>query len=109
MALLEWLDQPIVHVRDARSQLLVKLLLLDRSNRDPTELVLRQRRLGAVMSEGLEAQLADASGFDELLLRWRLYSVQNLDRFLAEVPRPNRRGRRATRRAGWARSRDLGQ
>jgi len=100
-ALRRWLTEPIIHVRDARSHLLVKLLLIDRAGGDPTPLVLHQRELLASMADGLETQLAHASGFDAVLLRWRLYSVQNLDRFLAEVPTPRRRAQRATtKRAG---------
>src|SRR5690349_15813936 len=32
-----WLDTPVEHVRDVRTQLLLKLALLDRAGRDPTD------------------------------------------------------------------------
>src|SRR5215471_14666730 len=38
-----WLDTPVEHIRDVRSHLLLKLALLDRAGRDPTDLLRRQR------------------------------------------------------------------
>jgi PadR family transcriptional regulator AphA len=80
-----WLDEPIAHVRDARSHLLVKLLLLDRIGMDSDTLVARQHCVLVEMLEGLQSKLGTATGFDEVLLRWRLYSVENLDRFLTDL------------------------
>jgi PadR family transcriptional regulator AphA len=80
-----WLDEPITHVRDARSHLLLKLLMMDRLGADPSVLIDRQRAMLDEMRAGLTTKLAAASGFDEVLLRWRLYSTENLDRFLCDV------------------------
>src|ERR1700721_1414288 len=38
-----WLSTPVEHVRDIRSQLLIKLALLYRAGRDPADLLRRQR------------------------------------------------------------------
>jgi DNA-binding PadR family transcriptional regulator len=84
-ALDHWLDEPIAHIRDARSHLLMKLLLIDRRGGSPRALVTRQREELVGIIVGLERQIADADGFDVVILRWRLYSVETLDRFLAEV------------------------
>jgi PadR family transcriptional regulator AphA len=81
-ALAAWLDTPIEHVRDARSHLLMKLLLIQRRGGSMHAFARRQRATLEGMTEGLERQLAEASGFDITILRWRLSSVQALDRFL---------------------------
>ena len=83
--LFAWLDRPIEHIRDARSHLLMKLLIIDRHHRSPALLVARQRAGIDAMAENLERQLAETEGFDTLLVRWRLFSVQTLDRFLLEL------------------------
>jgi len=38
----DWLHRPVTHGRDARSELLPKLALLDRAGADPTELLSAQ-------------------------------------------------------------------
>ncbi len=84
-ALARWLDEPIEHVRDARSHLLVKLLLIERRHGSAAVLARRQRTTIAGIADGLRAQLAGADGFDITLLRWRLDTVEMLDRFLEEI------------------------
>ena len=84
-ALAAWLEAPIDHVRDARSHLLMKLLLIERRGGSNATLVRRQRAALETMVIGLERQLDDATGFDGVLARWRLYSAETLDRFLAEI------------------------
>lgn len=84
-ALRKWLEEPIVHVRDARSHLLMKLFLLARREMPTEILVERQLGLLATMSAGLEGQLAVAENFDVVLIRWRLCSVQALEHFLREL------------------------
>ncbi len=39
----QWLAEPVEHVRDARSELMLKLLFLDRRNADPGALLAAQR------------------------------------------------------------------
>jgi len=41
----DWLDTPVQHVRDVRSQLLIKLALLDRAGIDPSGLLQRQKAI----------------------------------------------------------------
>jgi len=77
-----WLDAPVRHVRDMRTEFLLKLLLLDRRARDRSALVARQRAEFAVIARELEGQLASADGFEAVLLRWRVESSAAALRFL---------------------------
>lgn len=82
-ALEAWLAEPVAHVRDARSELLVKLLLIDRAGRDPRGLLeVQAARLDPILV-GLRHQLAGAEGFEATLARWRLSSAEALASFLA--------------------------
>lgn len=78
----EWLTSPVEHVRDARSLLLLKLLFLDRSQRDPERLLQAQRERFEEIAERLEATLEQAGGFDQTLVRWRLESATAAIRFI---------------------------
>jgi DNA-binding PadR family transcriptional regulator len=84
-ALDSWLGEPVAHVRDARSELLVKLLLLDRAGLDTRELLDAQAERIRPMLVGLREKLARAEGFDATLARWRLASAEALANFLAEL------------------------
>jgi PadR family transcriptional regulator AphA len=81
-AFCEWLDKPVAHVRDARSELLIKLLFLDRAGVDATPLLRAQAAMVEPMLEGLRSQLARTVGFDSTLVRWRIYSTEALAQFL---------------------------
>src|SRR5260221_4045078 len=76
-----WLEQPVEHVRDVRSHLLLKLALLHRSDRDPDALVDRQRTVVATVVEGLVAQARGAHGFDGAVARRALGSARALHSF----------------------------
>ena len=84
-ALASWLDEPVRHVRDARSALLIKLLLLDRAGRSSRKLLVAQEELLEPMLVGLRRQLRQSNGFDSTLARWRLYSTEALARLLVEL------------------------
>lgn len=66
-----WLHTPVAHVRDIRSQLLLKLALLDRAGDDPADLLRRQRAVLEPIAEAIEARRAQCGGFDATLLAWR--------------------------------------
>jgi DNA-binding PadR family transcriptional regulator len=51
-----WLRQPTIHPRNIRSELLVKLALLDRAGADPADLLRAQRRQLALISATLASQ-----------------------------------------------------
>jgi tRNA (adenine37-N6)-methyltransferase len=71
-ALRRWLARPVEHVRDLRSELLVKLLLLSRTETDPTPLLEAQLALLARGELTLAARVAEAHGFDRTVAVWRL-------------------------------------
>jgi DNA-binding PadR family transcriptional regulator len=80
-----WLAEPVEHVRDARSFLMLKLAFLDRAKRDPAPL-LRGQRMGLVNVEDALAERAAASdGFEQTLALWRLESTRALIRFIDAV------------------------
>ena len=78
-----WLQTPVEHVRDIRSQLLLKLGLLDRVGGDPTALLRRQRAVLESIVRAMEASSVHG-GFDATLLAWRkanaLAALDFLDR-----------------------------
>ena len=77
-----WLRSPVEHMRDARSELMLKLLFLDRAGRDPGELLAAQRERFAALAEQLEDTLAAAEGFAGTLALWRLENVRAAIRFV---------------------------
>lgn len=82
-----WLAAPVHHVRDVRSEFLVKLALHERRGTDPAALVAAQRRALVPIAEALAAERAAASGFDAVLVAWRESSVAAVLDFLDAAPR----------------------
>jgi PadR family transcriptional regulator AphA len=82
-----WLDTPVQHVRDVRTELLVKLALLDRAGRSPRELVERQITQIQPVIRVVSAPPAGA-GFDLVLARWRREQALAVDRFLHSLIEP---------------------
>jgi DNA-binding PadR family transcriptional regulator len=77
-----WLTRPVAHARDVRSELLVKLALLDRAGRDPQPLAEAQRELLVPIAGALRTRLGEAAGFDRTLVLWRYETVSATVRFL---------------------------
>jgi PadR family transcriptional regulator AphA len=80
-----WLHTPVGHVRDIRSQLLLKLALLDRAGDDPAGLLAGQRAVLEPIAAAIEARRAESDGFDAVLLAWRKATVKAAMDFLDEV------------------------
>jgi DNA-binding PadR family transcriptional regulator len=80
-AVAEWLSQPVSHVRDARSLLMLKLLFLSRREADLAPLLTAQRAQFASHAESLTAALEQTEGFDRTLLLWRLHNTTAAVRF----------------------------
>jgi DNA-binding PadR family transcriptional regulator len=78
----DWLTQPVEHTRDVRSELLVKLALLDRAGTDPQPLLEAQREQLAPVADALHDRLEAAGGFDRTLVLWRYETVSATVRFL---------------------------
>jgi PadR family transcriptional regulator AphA len=83
-----WLNTPVDHVREIRSQLLLKLALLDRAGDDPADLLRRQREVLEPIARSIEAKRDECGGFDATLLAWRrataLAALDFLDTITAE-------------------------
>ncbi len=78
----DWLTRPVSHNRDVRSELLLKLALLDRSGTDARPLADAQREQLILVAEALAERLAAADGFDRTLALWRSETVSATLRFL---------------------------
>jgi DNA-binding PadR family transcriptional regulator len=66
-----WLHAPVEHVREIRSQLLLKLALLDRAGENPAALLQAQRTVLEPIIAAIETRRARSAGFDATLLAWR--------------------------------------
>jgi len=66
-----WLHEPVEHVREIRSELLLKLALLDRAGGDPADLLAAQRTVLEPLVGAIESRRASSQGFDATLLAWR--------------------------------------
>jgi DNA-binding PadR family transcriptional regulator len=80
-----WLHTPVEHVRDIRSQLLLKLALLDRAGDDPAGLLRRQREVLEPIAAAIDARRAQSDGFDATLLAWRKATAKAALDFLDAV------------------------
>jgi DNA-binding PadR family transcriptional regulator len=81
----DWLAEPVAHVRDLRTELLVKLLLHERRGRDPSLLVRRQRELLVPIAAGLTDRVPAASGGERLVVAWRAMTAQAALEFLEAI------------------------
>jgi DNA-binding PadR family transcriptional regulator len=89
-AVKRWLSEPVSHVRDARSLLMLKLLFLTRRQADLEPLLSAQRDQFSRRAALLSAAADRAEGFDRALLLWRLESttaaIHFTETMLAERP-----------------------
>jgi DNA-binding PadR family transcriptional regulator len=83
-ALRRWLATPVTHLRDLRSELVLKLVLAEACAVDVGAMVMAQRQRIAAMAEVLAAQ-ADEDQTDVVAL-WRSESAQAALRFLDRLP-----------------------
>jgi PadR family transcriptional regulator AphA len=89
-ALMQWMEEPVEHVRDVRSLLLLKLVLIDRAGLERDRLLHAQRALVVPAIATLERRLAESSGSEAIFVRFRLESTRAvldfIDGLLAERP-----------------------
>jgi PadR family transcriptional regulator AphA len=81
-----WLDTPVQHLRDVRTELLVKLALRDRSGLDSEDLLAAQQLLFAPTIDVLTSTRGD----DDLVDLWRRESARAVRRFLDQALNPVR-------------------
>ncbi|MBV9582962.1 MAG: PadR family transcriptional regulator [Chloroflexi bacterium] len=91
-----WLRSPVVHLREVRSALMLKLALLARLRKPAEPLVTAQLWTFVPIMRGLEARVAaaDSEGegsFEATLARWRLENGRAIMRFLEELQKPAQR------------------
>jgi DNA-binding PadR family transcriptional regulator len=86
-AVADWLDTPVQHVREVRSQLLIKLALLDRAGTDPSGLLQRQKAILQPIASAISAERPPRKGFDATLLAWRRASAAAALSFLDDITR----------------------
>lgn len=79
-----WLTTPVLHVRDVRSQLLMKLAFLDRRGTDPRALIELQRALLQPIVAAIDEQ-PEGAGFDATLHAWRRSAATSVLGFLDDL------------------------
>jgi DNA-binding PadR family transcriptional regulator len=82
-----WLIEPVEHVRDARSELLLKLLFLDRRGAAPDALLDAQRDRFHEQERELRTMLDAADGFSRTLALWRVENTAAAVRFVDALHR----------------------
>jgi DNA-binding PadR family transcriptional regulator len=84
----QWLRTPAGHARDVRSELMVKLALLDRAGADPRELLQAQVAQLIPVAAALGDRLRTTTGFEHALALYRHESVSGTLRFLEALMSP---------------------
>jgi len=84
-----WLSTPVQHPRDVRSELLVKLALLDRSGIDSRDLLQAQLARLLPVAAALDDRLHDSTGFEHTLVLWRHEAMTATLRFLETLAAQN--------------------
>jgi DNA-binding PadR family transcriptional regulator len=80
----KWLATPVEHLRDLRSELLLKLIVAERCDIDVARLLRLQHAHIARMAEALDAQVARQP--DDVVALWRSESAQAALHFLDRLP-----------------------
>lgn len=80
-----WLSSPVPHIRDMRSEFLLKLAIHHRQGTDPADLIAAQRRTLVPIVDALADEQALADRFDGMLVAWRRASAQAALAFLDEL------------------------
>lgn len=80
-----WLAEPVPHVRDLRSEFLLKLAVLHRRDADPAALVAAQRAVLEPIVAALRAEQDGADTFDRMLAAWRRVSAEAALAFVDEL------------------------
>ena len=79
-----WLDEPVEHLRDVRTELLLKLVLRERAGLALEPLLQRQQR----QFDDLVTSLTSGAGPDDVVALWRRESARAVRRFLSAALRP---------------------
>jgi DNA-binding PadR family transcriptional regulator len=77
-----WLSEPVAHVRDLRSELLLKLLFAERSGRDRAPLLRAQQATLTELLQTLDAQLPSVASPETTVQAFRLEAARAGLRFV---------------------------
>lgn len=77
-----WLAEPSIHLRDLRSEFLLKLTLADQLGVDTRVLIKKQKDIVAEFVKGLRAQSRTS---DDLVTVWRIEAAEGARRFLDQL------------------------
>lgn len=80
----KWLATPVVHLRDLRSELLLKLIIADICDIETTRMLEAQRAHITSMAEAISAQIEQEPG--DVVALWRSESSNAAVRFLDRLP-----------------------
>jgi PadR family transcriptional regulator AphA len=80
-----WLEAPIVHPRDVRTDLIVKFVLLARRDLSNVALATAQLAEFKAAAAGLEEKAAIAGGDERVVALWRVESMRAITRYLEQV------------------------
>jgi len=83
-----WVSRPVAHVRDVRSELMIKLALNDRTGVDSRPLVRAQLALLVPFAAALDERLRAAEGFERTLALWRYEALTATMQFLTALADP---------------------
>lgn len=78
----DWLGEPVGHVRDARSLLLLKLIFCRRSGTEPRPLLAAQQGVLAEIERALAERLGETGGSERMLASFRLETTRAVARFV---------------------------
>ena len=82
-----WLRAPVMHGRDVRSELMIKLALLDRAGADPSELLRQQRTQFGPLAAALADRVHATTGTEHTLALWRHKTISATMQFLDDMTR----------------------
>ena len=82
-----WLRKPVTHGRNVRSELMLKLALLDRIGGDPRELLREQRAELAPLAAALASRVDATTGTEHTLALWQHKTMSATMQFLDDVAR----------------------
>ena len=95
-----WLREPVDHVRDVRSELMVKLALHDRIGADSRPLVRAQLARLVPAAAALDGRLRTATGFEHTMVLWRHGAMTATMQFLTALAARRRRTPASANRNG---------
>ncbi len=81
----QWLTEPVEHVREGRSLLLLKLVFAQRVCVDPRPMLIAQQEALEEAIASLEERVPESIGTNAILLRFRLESSRAVERFICGV------------------------